>query len=125
MSERLDPRVKDALIAADGAVMPDRHRKEIEAMINKQVAALERERRIMRPMFIYLTIFCAALMVIGGYSDDPGRRAWFGIQACFWFVFGAMILLRYHINRVRVETMAELKQIQIELARLTDRKQSG
>jgi peptidoglycan/LPS O-acetylase OafA/YrhL len=91
-------------------------------MIDKQVAALERERRVMRPMFVYLTLFCAALMVIAGYSDDPGRRMWFGIQACFWFIFGAMILLRYHINRVRVETMTELKKIQIELSRLGDRE---
>lgn len=90
-------------------------------MIDKQVAALERERRIMRPMFIYLTLLCTAFMLIAGYSDDPGRRMWFGIQACFWFIFGAMILLRYHINRIGLETMAELKKIQIELARLSDR----
>jgi hypothetical protein len=34
-----------------------------------------------------------------------------------------MILLRYHINRVRVETMTELKKIQIELSRLGEREE--
>ena len=73
---------------------------------------------MMRPMFIYLTLFCTILLVAAGYSDDAGRRVWLGIQACFWFIFGATMLLRYQVNRVRVELMADLKQIQLEVARL-------
>jgi hypothetical protein len=120
MTDGLPPHLRDELVRQD-AWRDDtlaRHAQEVNAMIEKEVAALARERRLMRPMFIYLTIFCTVLLVVAGFSADDGRRTWLGIQACFWFIFGAVILLRYHVNRVRVELMVDLKQIQVELARL-------
>ena len=119
MTDRLDPRLRDALVRLGPSSEPGREReKEIAMTIDKQVAALARERRVMQPMFIYLTLFCTLLLLLAGYSEDMGRRLWFGILACFWFIFGAMFLLRYHVNRARVEMMVELKNIQIQLERL-------
>ena len=119
MSDRLDPRLRDALVGVSPTHNPGPEReKELAMMIDKQVAALARERRVMQPMFIYLTLFCTALLLVAGYSEDMGKRLWFGILACFWFLFGTMFLLRYHVNRVRVEMMVELKNIQIQLERL-------
>ena len=120
MTDGLPPHVRDELLGQDDWHDDTlaRHVQEVHAMINRETAALARQRRMMRPMFIYLTLLCTVLLVAAGYSDDSGRRAWLGIQACFWFIFGAMILIRYQLNRVRVELMADLKQVQVELARL-------
>jgi hypothetical protein len=120
MSDGLLPHLREELLRQDPWRDDTlaRHAQEVKAMIEKETAALARQRRMMRPMFIYLTLFCTILLIAAGYSDDGSRRAWLGIQACFWFIFGAVILLRYQVNRVRVELMADLKQIQLELARL-------
>ncbi len=40
---------------------------------------------------------------------------WFSILACFWFLFGAVFLLKYFISRHNLETLKELKGLELRL----------
>ncbi len=99
----------------------EKYQKEVEKMLDKQIRATKREKRIIGPMWIYITVFCTLFLLIGGFSSDPTKKLWFGILACFWFLFGALFLIRYFINHSRLEIMKEIKGIQLQIEELRER----
>jgi hypothetical protein len=44
--------------------------------------------------------------------------AFFGALACCWLLGGAVELLKHFINRARVETLKELKRLELEILEL-------
>jgi hypothetical protein len=113
---------RDELLRQD-IVHSERHeeyRKEVETMLEKEEKALRKEKWITGPMWIYLVVLCATFLLLGGFSEDSTTRLWFGILACFWFIFGAVFLLKYFINRNRVEMLKEFKEIQLQISELRD-----
>jgi hypothetical protein len=96
----------------------ERHEKyqtEVDKRLKKHSRALKIEKWITGPMWFFIVIVCMAFLTIGGSSPDPAKKLWFGILACFWLIFGAVFLLRYFINRNRLETLKELKEIQLRM----------
>jgi undecaprenyl pyrophosphate phosphatase UppP len=99
----------------------EKYRKEVEKMLDKQIRAIKREKRITYPMWIYITILCTSFLLIGGFTSDPTKKLWFGILACFWLLFGAVFILRYFINYSRLEIMKEIKEIQLKIEELREK----
>jgi hypothetical protein len=109
------------LLAQEPATSPARahYQQEVAKMLEKETQSLARERERMRFMWPFLVILCTAFLVIGGFAADSTTKLWFGILACFWFLFGSLILLRYLLNRNHVEHLRELKTLQLQIEDLT------
>ena len=120
MIDRTPHPLRAALLAQEPPASParDRYHQQVAKMLEKEIQSLAREHRMMRFMWPFLVILCTAFLMIGGYAADPTKKLWFGVLACFWFIFGAVILLRYLINRNHVEHLRELKAIQLQIADL-------
>jgi hypothetical protein len=93
----------------------EKYQKEVDKMLEKQSRTLKIEKWTTGPMWFYIVILCTAFLIIGGSSTDPAKKSWFGILACFWLIFGGVFLLRYFINRNRLDILKELKEIQLRM----------
>jgi hypothetical protein len=119
-------RLRERLLA-QAAPAGDRiagYRKEVRAMIEEKERRLRRERRVASSMWMYLVILCTVFLVVGGFRGGEDRL-WFGILASFWFVFGSVFLLRYYLNRNRLEFLKEIKGLEIRLAELAEKGQES
>jgi hypothetical protein len=96
------------------------YRKEVRKMIEKKEKALNRERRVTSVMWIFLVVLCTVFLFVAGQREGD-VRLWFGIQACFWFLFGAVFVLRYFLNRNRLEFLKEIKSLELRVAELAER----
>jgi hypothetical protein len=115
-------RLRDRLLAhaAPAADRLDAYRTEVRTMLDKKRRVLERQRRISSTMWIFLVLLCTAFLLLGGMRGGE-ERLWFGILACFWFLFGAVFLLRYFLDRNRLEFLKEIKGLEVRILELTDR----
>ena len=110
-------------LLAEGGPPPrqlDGYRKEVNAMIEKQQQALQWQRRMTSSLWVFLVILCTIFLVVGGYRGGE-EGLWFGILACFWFLFGAVFLLRYFLDRNRLEFLKEIKALEIKVLELTEK----
>jgi len=89
-------------------------------MIEKKEKALNRERRVTSAMWIILVVLCTVFLFVAGQREGDARL-WFGIQACFWFLFGAVFVLRYFLNRNRLEFLKEIKGLEVRVAELAEK----
>ena len=99
----------------------EKYRGEVDKMIDKESKALRRQKWITLAVWIFIVFLCTAFLLIGGYSKDPTMKLWFGILACFCFMFGAVYLFGFGINRNRVELLKEMKEIQLRILELHDK----
>ncbi len=100
----------------------EKYRKEMDRMLEQNEKRLKREKWITGSMWIYLVILCTAMLLLGGFAENMETRIWFGVLACFWFLFGVAFLMRYFINRTRFELLKELKEIQLQIMELNQKK---
>ncbi|MHC4777453.1 MAG: hypothetical protein ACYTFG_02620 [Planctomycetota bacterium] len=120
--DRHDGKIRDGLLAqvkTPGAGQ-DRYRKEVRNMIEEKEKRLKRERIVTSGMWIFIVLLSTAFLLIAGHREGDDRL-WFGIQACFWFFFGAVFLIKYFLNRNRVEFLKEIKGIEMRIMDLQDR----
>ena len=118
--------LREALLAqaAPRADRLEAYRKEVRAMIEKKERHLARERRITSWMWVYLVLLCTTFLVLAGFREGEDRL-WLGIQPCFWLLFGVVFVLRYFLNRNRVELLKEVKGLEVRVAELADRIGKG
>lgn len=96
------------------------YRKEVAMMLDQNEQGLRRERKYVVAMWIFLVLLCTGFMIIGGMRPDKPIGVWFGVMAVFWFLFGAVELLKHFINRARVETLREVKKVELEVMELKE-----
>ena len=96
------------------------YRKEVAMMLDRNEQGLGRERKYVVGMWIFLVLMCTGFMVIGGMRPDKPIGVWFGVMAVFWFLFGAVELLKHFINRARVEMLKEVKKVELEVMELKE-----
>ncbi|HEY2585242.1 MAG TPA: hypothetical protein VGI81_05715 [Tepidisphaeraceae bacterium] len=59
-------------------------------------------------------------MIISGTHATTTLGVWFGVLACFWFLFGAVELLKHFINRARVDVLREVKGLELRILELQE-----
>jgi hypothetical protein len=96
----------------------DQYRKEVYAMLERQEAGLRREKKMVATIWVIVVGLATVFMIVGGMRSETLSGIWLGISACFWFLFGTVFLIRYHINRSRIELLKELKQTQLQVLEL-------
>ena len=98
-----------------------KYKEGVEKMIDKESKGLRQQKWITGALWIFTVLLCTAFLLIGGYLKDPTMKLWFGIMACFLFMFGGVFLLVFGINRNRVELLKEMKEIQLRILELHDK----
>jgi hypothetical protein len=56
------------------------------------------------------------------YSDKPAA-IWLGLSACFFLIGAAVEMVKYSINRSRVEVLKEVKGLELQLLEIKERLQ--
>ncbi len=62
-------------------------------------------------------------LTLGGlYSDKPASM-WLGLSACFFLIGAAVEMVKYFINRSRVEVLKEVKGLELQLLEIKEHLQ--
>ena len=81
---------------------------------------LRRERRYSAVIWLFLVATCTGFMIISGTHATTTLGVWFAVLACFWMLFGAVELLKYFINRARVDLLREVKGLELRVLELQE-----
>jgi hypothetical protein len=96
------------------------YRSEVRAMIEQKERRLARQRFVSSAMWLFLVALCTVFLLLAG-SSSGDTRLWWGIQACFWFLFGSVFLLRYFLDRNRLEFLKEIKGVELRIAEMAEK----
>ena len=99
---------------------PDRaklatHQKEVHAMLEKNERTLRLQKWYASSIWIFLVAIGACFLAIGGQRSDTPPGIWLGISACFFLIGASVEMVKYFINRCRVEVLKELKGLELQL----------
>jgi hypothetical protein len=89
-------------------------------MLEREEAALRRQKHMVTWMWLGIVVGATVFMTVGGFRSNTLQGIWFGISACFWFLFGTVFMVQYYINHSRIALLKELKQIQLQVLELRD-----
>ena len=114
--------LKDRLLSQDrwDPSALEHYRKETKMALEAQEGMLRREKRVNLLMWPLIVLMSTAFLVLGGYQKGPAGGLWFGILACFWFLFGSVFLLKLFANVTRVELLKEIKGLEIRVLELRE-----
>jgi hypothetical protein len=118
MSDPCDVLREQLLAQQAPATALARYRAELEGQLERNERGLKRERIGVRILWSFLVLTSTTFLILGAMHHDAPWGAYFSVQAVFWFLFGAVELLKHFINRARVEVLRDLKAVQLELAEL-------
>ena len=103
----------------------EKYRREVAMLLNDKEKAVLREKKITSWSWAYVVLLSSAFLVIGGMKHDSLVGLWFGILACFWFIFGAVFLVRQRLNHQELVMLKELKGIEwrvLELQQMLEQR---
>jgi hypothetical protein len=105
---------------------PDReklatYRREVQAMLEQNERTLQRQKWYAGGIWVFVVLTGTAFLVLGGLRGDTPVGAWLGIFACFVLIGAAVELVKYFINRSRVEVLKELKGLELQLLEIKER----
>lgn len=89
-------------------------------MLERNEKGLRSERIYVMILWPVYVVICAAFIWVGSARAGTPMSAFFAGLACFWLVFAAIELLKYFINRARVEVLKEIKRVELEVLQLRE-----
>jgi hypothetical protein len=105
------------------------YRKEVSALLEKNEKTLRRQKWYAGAIWFWVVGLGVALMLLASMHPEKPRAAWLaawiGSFACFMLISGAVELMKYFINRARVELLKETKQVQLQVLELHDLLRKG
>jgi hypothetical protein len=98
------------------------YRKEVDAMLEQQEKTLRRQKWYAGAIWIYAVLLATAFLMISSFLQTPPGIAmsFFGI---FLMIAAAVELLKYFLNRDRVEMLKEVKRLEIHLLEIREQLQ--
>lgn len=122
--ENKDPRMQDSLLShLPNPTNSSEYRKEVARLLEKNDKAFLREKWGSGALWIFCVLQGVALIWFSGekFGAAPGAKAaWLGSLACFMLIAAAVELLKYFINRSRLELLKEIKQVQLQVLDLRE-----
>ncbi|MFO0984387.1 MAG: hypothetical protein U1E76_22125 [Planctomycetota bacterium] len=114
-----DPMREQLLAHSDAAASDlERHRRTIDAELEHHQRGLRREQLFLRFLWPALVLMATVFLVIAARHAAVPLGTFFGIQACFWVLFGAIELIKHFVNRARVEILRDVRRVQLDVAEL-------
>jgi hypothetical protein len=109
---------------------PDReklatYRKEVQAMLEKNEQTLRFQKRQAERMVIgaFFGLMGIGFMTLAGLLWGEPFGAWLGFVACFTVIGASVELVKYYIERSRVEVLKEVKGLELQLLEIKEQLQ--
>lgn len=104
---------------------PDRdklatYRKEVEAMLATNEGTLRLQKWYAGAIWIFVVLMGTTFLLLGSLRGDTPVGAWLGIFACFLMIGPAVEMVKYFINRSRVEMLKEVKGLEMQLLEIKE-----
>src|SRR5262245_60240149 len=96
------------------------YRKEIQAMLDKNEISLRRQKWYSGAIWFYVVALTTIFLLLGARRADTPVAVLWGMFACLLLIAGAVELLKYFINRSRVELLKELKGLEVQLLEMKE-----
>lgn len=96
------------------------YRKEIQAMLEKNEKVLGRQKWYAGGIWIFVVLLTTTFLVLGGMRDDTPVGVFLGIFGCVMLISAAVELLKYFLNRTRVELLKEIKGLEVQLLEIKE-----
>jgi hypothetical protein len=95
------------------------HRKEIEAMLENNARKLRLQKWYAGSVWAFVVLLGTALLYFGQRSEKPGA-VWMGLSACFFVSVFSLELVKYFINRARVDVLKHVKGLEVQVLELKE-----
>ena len=92
-------------------------------MLEKNERTLQWQKWYAGVIWIFVVVLGTIFLVLGGLRRDTPVGAWLGLFACFVLIGAALEMVKYFINRSRVEVLKEIKGLELQLLELKERIQ--
>ncbi|MCA9259422.1 MAG: hypothetical protein KDA61_09495 [Planctomycetales bacterium] len=92
----------------------EQYRKETEVMLAQLEAGLRRERVASVLLWLFAVALSTSFLLLYSYSGGDGKLAALA-TAFIILIYASVELLKFFINRSRVEILRELKSIELKL----------
>ena len=107
---------------------PDReklatYREEVQAMLEKNERTLRLQKWYAGSIWIFVVLMGTCFMTLAGLYSDKPAAIWLGLSACFFLIGAAVEMVKYFINRSRVEVLKEVKGLELQLLEINERLQ--
>jgi hypothetical protein len=107
---------------------PDRgklatYRKEVQAMLEKNERTLRLQKWYAGSIWIFVVLMGTCFMTLAGLYSDKPAGIWLGLVACFFLIGAAVEVVKYFINRSRVEVLKEVKGLELQLLEIKEQLQ--
>jgi hypothetical protein len=104
---------------------PDRDKlatyaKEVRTMLEKNERTLRLQKWYAGTIWFFVIALGTSFLVLGGQRGDTPVGAMLGIVACFFMIGAAVELVKYFINRNRVEMLKEVKGLELQLLEIKE-----
>jgi hypothetical protein len=104
---------------------PDRaklaaYRKEVQAMLEQNERTLRRQKWYAGSIWIFVVLMGTCFLTLAGYYSEKPAALWLGVTACFFLIGASVELVKYFINRSRVEVLKEVKGLELQLLELKE-----
>jgi hypothetical protein len=97
------------------------YRKEVEAMLEQNERALWWQGWYAGAMWVFVVLLGTAFFVLGGMRSDSPPGIFLGIFACFMLIGAAVEMVKFFINRSRIEVLKEVKGLELQILELKER----
>jgi len=107
---------------------PDRgklatYQKEVQAMLEKNERTLRLQKWYASSIWIFVVLMGTSFLTLSGLYSDKPTSIWLGLVACFFLIGAAVEMVKYFINRSRVEVLKEVKGLELRLLEIKEQLQ--
>ena len=93
--------------------------KDVAAYKTAVAQTLERNQRRIRRERLLVTLFWIFCVVSGvayiWFGPETAQAPKGPFLACIFFIWGALELLKHHINSAKIDLLKEIKQVQVQI----------
>ena len=94
------------------------YQEEVTSLLAKNEKALRRNKGTVVRVWIFAIAVSAPFLWMAGRHFGTAQGNWFLGLACFWFLFGAIEVVKHVVHQSRVELLKEVKQVQLQVLEL-------
>ena len=96
------------------------YRKEIQAMLEKNERTLQIQKWYAGSIWIFVVLLSTCFMILAGIYNEKPYGIWLGLLGCFFASVFSIEIVKYFVNRSRVEVLKELKSLELQLMEIKE-----
>ena len=102
-----------------------RYRLEVQTMIERHEATLRRQKWYAGGVWVFVVLLATTFLVLGATRGGAPDWFWPATTALMLLIGAAVELIKYFLNRFRVEVLKEIKGLDIQVRELKEQLQGG